>query len=183
MSVKCAADDEITSISLLEDDTQKILEMTFNKGCGLLKNLISQNRLDIMEIVDMDTEMTDWLAVLNELKKPEEVPLFTFTHIYSPLFTFTHLYTPLFTIILMGCLIFLVEKILFWFLSVYFSCIIFVFFYFSIFSHPLFHYSITPLLHYPTIPPFFYSTSRHRLKRGAIICYKKMRRRKSNCCT
>jgi hypothetical protein len=73
MAVKEAADSEIEAISSLDAETKRILLTTFDKGCGLLKNFISQNRLDVMEISAMETEMKDWLEVLQRLKDPVEV--------------------------------------------------------------------------------------------------------------
>lgn len=73
MAVKEAADSEIEAISGLEEETKHILSTTFDKGCGLLKNFISQNRLDLMEISAMETEMKDWLEILQRLRDPEEV--------------------------------------------------------------------------------------------------------------
>ena len=73
MAVKEYADTEIEAISGLEEETKRILVNTFDKGCGLLKNFISQNRLDVMEIAAMDTEMKDWLEVLQRLRDPVEV--------------------------------------------------------------------------------------------------------------
>jgi hypothetical protein len=73
MAVKEAADSEIDAINGLDAETKRILLTTFDKGCGLLKNFISQNRLDVMEISAMETEMKDWLEVLQRLMDPEEV--------------------------------------------------------------------------------------------------------------
>ena len=76
MAVKISSDIEITAITALESETQGILATTLNKGCGLCKNLISQNRLDLMEVTAMEFEMADWLEILNRLKRPEEVQSF-----------------------------------------------------------------------------------------------------------
>ena len=77
MAVKEAADSEIEAISGLDAETKRILSTTFAKGCGLLKNFISQNRLDVMEISAMETEMKDWLEILQRLMDPEEVAMTT----------------------------------------------------------------------------------------------------------
>ena len=45
MTVKTAADSEICAIDALEVETRNILRTTISKGSGLLKSLISQNRL------------------------------------------------------------------------------------------------------------------------------------------
>ena len=77
MALKCAADVEVAAMINQSTEILKTVNITFRKGAGLLKNLISQNRLDIMEVVAMEVEMNDWLSVLNYLKDPIEVRTFS----------------------------------------------------------------------------------------------------------
>lgn len=73
MTVKTAADSEICAIDALVVETRNILRTTISKGSGLLKSLISQNRLDVLEIMAMEKEMNEWMEVLARLKNPSEV--------------------------------------------------------------------------------------------------------------
>lgn len=73
MAVKIAADSEICMIDALEVETKNLLITTISKGCGLIKSLISQNRLDILEIMAMEKEMNEWMEILTRLKSPSEV--------------------------------------------------------------------------------------------------------------
>jgi hypothetical protein len=73
MLVKTAVDREIVVISELATETERIFESTLTNGCGLLKNLISRNRLDIMEIVSIESEMNEWLELVRCLQEPEKI--------------------------------------------------------------------------------------------------------------
>ena len=73
MTVKIAADSEICAIGALEVETENLLLTTISKGSGLLKSLITQNRLDILEIIAMEKEMNEWMGILARLKSPLEV--------------------------------------------------------------------------------------------------------------
>ena len=76
MSVKCAVDLEIENIVNQIPQTNITELKAFHKGCGVLNNLILQNRLDIMDTVSMGKEIDDWLEVLTSLKDPNEVRTF-----------------------------------------------------------------------------------------------------------
>ena len=76
MSVKCAVDLEIENIVNQIPQTNITELKAFHKGCGVLNNLILQNRLDIMDTVSMGNEIDDWLEVLTSLKDPNEVRTF-----------------------------------------------------------------------------------------------------------
>ena len=73
MTVKIAADSTICMIDALEVETKNLLLTTICKGSGLLKSLISQNRLHILEIMAMEKEMNEWMEILARLKSPSEV--------------------------------------------------------------------------------------------------------------
>ena len=75
MDVKSSVDNEVVVIDNLEPELKSVLLMVLTKGCGLTRNLISQNRLDTMEITSMETEMNNWLEKVKILADREELKI------------------------------------------------------------------------------------------------------------
>lgn len=73
MQVKSAIDVEIQDIVNNQDKSKNLLVLTYEKGCALVRGLITQNSLDTMEITAMKNEVKDWYKKLYELRDIESL--------------------------------------------------------------------------------------------------------------
>lgn len=73
MLVKSAVDDELSQIFILENETKDMFKVALCKGSALVKNLMSQNSLDIMEISAMESELLQWSKTVTIIASREEL--------------------------------------------------------------------------------------------------------------
>ena len=73
MAVKTAVDNELTQIFILENEIKDMFKVALCKGSAMVKNLISQNSLDIMEISAMESELVQWNKTVSIIASREEL--------------------------------------------------------------------------------------------------------------
>ena len=73
MSVKAAVDSELAQIFIYENETKDIFKIALEKGCALVKSMIAQNSLDVMEIAAMESELIQWSKTVMIISSREEL--------------------------------------------------------------------------------------------------------------